>query len=81
MPLPSEAEKKFWRTPELVDRLMPFLDGQSTLSLVKALPLALAIVKGKSSWIKLVKRVCPNETNDAVDVAEWEEQVAKGKTC
>ena len=77
MPFPPEAEKKFWKTPELVDRLMPFLDGQSTLSLVTALPLALEIVKGKASWIQLVKRVCPFETKDAVDAAEWEKQVAK----
>ena len=78
MPL-TEAEKKFWRTPELVDRLMTFLGGQSTLALVKALPLALDIIGGKSSWIKLVRRVCPYDTPDTpcVSVAEWEEIVAE----
>ena len=58
--MPQEAEKKFWRTPELVDRLITtFLDSKSTLALVKALPLALEVIEGKSSWIKLVRRVCP----------------------
>ena len=32
----SEAEKMFWRTPELVDSLLPFLNGDSTLILAKA---------------------------------------------
>ena len=61
MPFSREAEKMFWRTPELVDRLMTFLDSHSTLALVKALPLALDIVAGQSSWIKLVRRVCPHD--------------------
>ena len=78
-PALAEAEKKFWTTPELVDRLMTFLDGQSTLALVEALPLALDIIGGKSSWIKLVRRVCPYDTPDTpcVSVAEWEEIVAE----
>ena len=77
MPLPPENEKKFWRTPELVDRLMTFLDGHSTLSLVKALPLAFDMIEGKSSWIKLVRRVCPYVEDGVVSCEEWKEQVAK----
>ena len=78
MPFPRESEKMFWRTPELVDKLMTFLDGQSTLALVKALPMALEIIKGKSAWIKLVRRVCPYDIDDVCDsVAEWEEELAK----
>ena len=63
----------------MVDSLMTFLGGQSTLALVKALPLALDIIGGKSSWIKLVRRVCPYDTPDTpcVSVAEWEEIVAE----
>ena len=63
----------------MVDRLMTFLDGQSTLALVKALPLALDIIGGKSSWIKLVRRVCPYDTDEwlVMEQLEWEEQVAK----
>ena len=44
LPTQEEAEKKFWRMPEMVERLLPFLDAVSTLSLVKALPLALQII-------------------------------------
>ena len=56
---------------------MTFLDGQSTLALVEALPLALDIIGGKSSWIKLVRRVFPYDTDECLDRAEWEEHVAK----
>ena len=61
----------------MVDKLMTFLDGHSTLSLVKALPLAFDMIEGKSSWIKLVRRVCPYLEDGVVSLAEWEEQVAK----
>ena len=76
--MPQEAEKKFWRTPELVDRLITtFLDSKSTLTLVKALPLALQVIKGKSSWIKLVRRVCPYDVPAVcLNVPEREEQLA-----
>ena len=30
-----EAEKKFWKCPELVEKVLPFLDSYSTLQLVK----------------------------------------------
>ena len=72
---------KFWRMPELVERLMPFLDGQSTLALVKALPLAFEIIQRKSKWIKLVKRVCPYMTYDLIlDEDGYEEAVAKERS-
>ena len=70
----EDAKTKFWRTPELVERLMPFLDAQSTLALVKALPLALEVIQRKFMWIKLVRRVCPFDTDDGV--AEFEETLA-----
>ena len=58
----------------MVERLMPFLDAQSTLALVKALPLALEVIQRKFMWIKLVRRVCPFDTDDGV--AEFEETLA-----
>ena len=70
----EDAERKFWRLPELVEMLLPFLDGPSTLALVKALPLALEIIQRKSMWIKLVKRVCPFDSDDVV---EWGEEFEK----
>ena len=68
----EDAERQFWRMPELVESLMPFLDGQSTLALGKALPLALEVIQRKSMWTKLVRRVCPYDTDDS----EAEEAVA-----
>ena len=67
----EDAERKFWRLPELVEMLMPFLDGPSVLSLAKALPLALEITQRKSMWTKLVRRVC---LFDSDDVFFWGEQ-------
>ena len=64
MPTQEDAERQFWRTPELVENLMHFLDGQSTLALVKALPLALEVIQRRSMWTKLVRRVCPYDTDD-----------------
>ena len=43
---------------------MPFLDANSTLALVKVLPLALDIVQMKTMWIKLVERTCPYDSLD-----------------
>ena len=61
----------------MVDRLMTFLDGHSTLSLVKALPLAFEMIEGKSSWIKLVRRVCPYLEDGDCSWEEFLEEVAK----
>ena len=60
LPRLSEAERKFWRTPDLLERLLVVLDAKSVLALVKGLPPALAIIQRKPTWIKLVKRVCSN---------------------
>ena len=74
----EDAGTKFWRIPELVERLIPFLDGHTTLSLVKALPLALEIIERKFTWSKFVRRVCPHMTYDVIpDEVEFEEAVAK----
>ena len=63
-PRQEDAEKKFWRTPDLIETLLPFLDANSTLALVKVLPLALDIVQMKTMWIKLVERTCPYDSLD-----------------
>ena len=60
LPRLSEAERKFWRTPDLLERLLAVLDAKSLLALVKGLPPALAIIQRKPTWIKLIKRVCSN---------------------
>ena len=54
----TEAEKKFWKTPELVEKIFPFLDLQSTLSLAQAHELTRKILEGSFVWKKLLKRSC-----------------------
>ena len=80
LPTQEDAEKKFWRMPEMVERLLPFLDAVSTLSLVKALPLALELIQRKFLWRKLVRRVCPFDTDEVVSEAEFEEVVVKERS-
>ena len=54
-----EAEEKFWKTPELVEGLLPFLDPPSTLQLAKVHPLTRGILQGTSDWSRFVRRSCP----------------------
>ena len=55
----SSNEKKFWRSPELIESLLPFLDISSTLRLAKAHKFTLQVLQGKSSWNKFIRRTCP----------------------
>ena len=55
------SERKFWGTPELVESLLPFLDPESVLNLVKCHDLTLNILQGSHNWKKLVKRSCPDD--------------------
>ena len=61
---PSETERKFWGTPELVENLLPFLDPESVLNLAKCHDLTLNILQGSHNWKKLVKRSCPDDPGD-----------------
>ena len=51
-----DAESKFWRTPELVESLLPFLDARSVLSLAKSHKLTLEIIQRPVAWNKLMRR-------------------------
>ena len=53
----SEAEKRFWECPELVENLLPFLDTLSLVRLVKAHRPILDIVLGKTMWKKLIRKI------------------------
>ena len=54
-----EAEEKFWKTPELVEGLLPHLDPPSTLELAKVHPLTSGILQGISDWNRFIRRSCP----------------------
>ena len=64
------AERKFWRNPELVETLLPFLDSDSTKCLAEAHPLTLQVLGKPIVWGKLLKRTFPvSEKFDSVDKA------------
>ena len=52
-------EKKFWKTPELVENLITFLDAESVSELAQVHQLAVQVLQGTQSWNKLVRRTCP----------------------
>ena len=70
----SVAEKKFWEMPELVDRLLPFLDVESTLRHVKVHELTQKILQGSHAWKELIGRSClsnlPTESKEKMDVVK-----------
>ena len=54
-----EAVKKFWETPELVEKLLPFLDLESTLSLAQCHKKIPRIFEGPCMWNQFIRRACP----------------------
>ena len=50
------AEKMFLRLPELVEKLLVFLDTKSTLCLAIAHPFAREVLQNQVTWGKLLKR-------------------------
>ena len=51
-----EAERKVWRSPELVEHLLPFLDLASTKELAKAHQLTRQTLGRPLNWDKMMKR-------------------------
>ena len=54
----NEAEVKFWETPELVEKILPFLDLEATKRLAQAHGLTRRILQGKLAGSKLIRRSC-----------------------
>ena len=52
----EEAMKIFWLTPELVEKLVPFLDAKSLSSLAQASKFTAQVLQGDTVWSKLVLR-------------------------
>ena len=53
------AEIKFWRTPELVAKLLPYLDLETTLHLARSHGMTRSLLGSTSTWNKLVRGSCP----------------------
>ena len=59
-----EAARKFWATPELVEKLFPFLDLESTFHLAQVHQLTRDILQGSFAWNKLIRRSRLQEGGD-----------------
>ena len=59
----SEAEQKFWRTPELIEQLLVHLCPESTLRLGQANQMTRDILQGSIAWNNLIKRCSPLNDN------------------
>ena len=59
-----DASQKFWNVQDFMEKLLPFLDAQATLSLARSkISCTLDILQDKenpSNWRKLVKRSLPD---------------------
>ena len=78
----NEAEKKFWRTPELVESLLHFLDPPSILELGQVHPLTTGIMQGISTWNRFIRKSCPfppadHQTSHTSFEERTEEKVAE----
>ena len=52
----SDAERKFWRTPELLENLIPLLDATSASNLAEAHPFTVEVLQGGSTWRALIEK-------------------------
>ena len=55
------AMGKFWETPELVEKLLPYLDLITTKLLAESHKLTRKILKKAFNWNKLIQRILPLE--------------------
>ena len=75
-----EAARKFWELPELVEKLLPFLDLESTLHLAQAHQLTRDILQRSFTWDKLIGRSClQEEAYHCLDDGLFKEKVASVK--
>ena len=56
----ESAVAKFWRTAELIERLLTFLDGGSILRLATCHKLTKEVSQKSPVWTKVVRRACPD---------------------
>ena len=59
MEVEGDAEEKFWEIPELVEKLLRFLDSYSTLCLVRSQVCSVQFLRSRTVWSRLVRRTCP----------------------
>ena len=64
----ESAEKKFWKTPELVEELLDFLDLDSIKQLAKHHVLAKEILAKEVVWHKILERAMPLDESDTQEI-------------
>ena len=77
----QSAEKMFWKTPELVDKLIHFLNAESVSRLAEVHQLTAEVLQGTSTWDKLVKRSCPSSRAGILDSVVAIEILKAGGRC
>ena len=80
----SKADIKFWNCPELVEKLVLFLDNSSIAPLASAHEPVLNVIKNRSVWNKLMRRSCPtsqkmNERGTDVTTCDFYVRLKKAK--
>ena len=60
----SSSERKVWQSPELLDKLLSYLDVSSTLHLAQAHAFTIQVLQNKSCWNKFIRRTCPSQDSD-----------------
>ena len=55
----EKASRKFWRSPELMEMLIRFLDAATIEELGKVHQPIVEVLQGGLVWDKLIKRTCP----------------------
>ena len=55
----ESAEAKVWRSPEVLEKLLDFLDARSILFLASCHDLIKNLLQRSSVWPKVVRRICP----------------------
>ena len=67
-------ERKFWRTPELVEKLLAFLDLASIKELAKSHKLTRQILGNSFVWNRLIKKIFPKDHNIDPDDSNFPEE-------
>ena len=71
----ESAEEIFWRTPEVVEKLIEFLDRRSILILATCHDLTKHILQRTSVWPKVIRRSCPVKVKRT-----WDERALVAKS-
>ena len=66
----TDAQKKFFQSPDLVSQLLPFLDLSSMLVLASILPLARQLLQRKFIWRGFIRRSLQDLDNNGTKVNE-----------